>query len=222
MSAGTATQGSPPSGDSGAASVAAPAPAVSGAGATGAAGAVPAGMARPAPCPQATPVASNAATRGDFISLECWPAGTTGPSTATVMLAQGLLVVRHLGGQCNVYSLATATDVNLESAESLGSIPWGKAAYLYEKRQRLPGWGESGDLWGVKIMFQRDLDPSIDWSRWNMLKWGAHLLEPQPLPFIFRRLPLGCRLLARRVRLLAVLLSQHPRVGSARPAACNI
>ena len=65
----------------------------------------------------AAELAAAATTRGepDFISLECRTVGTK----ATVMLAQGLLVVRHLGGQCNVYSLATATDINLETATDI-------------------------------------------------------------------------------------------------------
>jgi hypothetical protein len=157
----------------------------------------------------AAELAAAATTRGepDFISLECRTVGTK----ATVMLAQGLLVVRHLGGQCNVYSLASAMGVNENVAlESLGPIPWGKAACLHELRKPVIGfWGAFGEFWGVRVEFRDDLDP-LPFSQ-------LYLTEIVRLPFIFRRLPLGCRLVARRQRLLAVLLSQHPRVGVSSP-----
>ncbi len=82
------------------------------------------------------------------------------------MLAQGLLVVLHLGGQCNVYALASAMGVRVNAnvaLESLGPIPWGKAACLHELRKPVIGfWANLGRIWrvlGVLVEFQDDQDP---------------------------------------------------------------
>ncbi len=66
-------------------------------------------------------------------------------------------------------------------------------------------WGACGEFWGVRVEFRDDRDP---------LPFTQLYLTEIVRLFIFRRLPLGCRLVAWRQRLLAVLLSQHPRVGA--------
>lgn len=85
-----------------------------------------------------TPVA-----QGDpaIISLECRDPGTR----ATVMLAKGLLVVRHSDGFCNTFPLIAPYGHSLEQRP----IPWAKAAYLQELRKPVSGfWGVFGSYWG--------------------------------------------------------------------------
>ena len=66
------------------------------------------------------------------------------------------------------------------------------------------------------------LPASTEWAQQNDPFFGDRgrgvvLAPPQPLPFIFRRGPRWCYSVARRQRLLAVLLSQHHRAGSTSP-----
>ena len=162
-----------------------------------------------------TPVA-----QGDpaIISLECRDPGTR----ATVMLAKGLLVVRHSDGFCNTFPLIAPYGHSLEQRP----IPWAKAAYLQELRKPVSGfWGVFGAFWGVRVRFQYSEAPlpaSTEWAQQNDPLFGDRgrgvvLAPPQPLPFIFRRGPRWCYSVARRQRLLAVLLSQHTRAGSISP-----
>ena len=162
-----------------------------------------------------TPVA-----QGDpaIISLECRDPGTR----ATVMLAKGLLVVRHSDGFCNTFPLIAPYGHSLEQRP----IPWAKAAYLQELRKPVSGfWGVFGSYWGVRVRFQYSEAPlpaSTEWAQQNDPLFGDRgrgvvLAPPQPLPFIFRRGPRWCYSVARRQRLLAVLLSQHTRAGSISP-----
>ena len=96
------------------------------------------------------------------------------------------------------------------------------ASYLREKHT-IPCLASLG-LWEVVVEFERDHArhwpypvSTHDWAQRNQMDFGVRLGDPLPLPFIFRRLPRACRSLARRQRLLAVLLSLHPRVGMLSP-----
>jgi len=141
------------------------------------------------------------------------------------MLAMGLLVVRHSDGFCNRFQLKMeAYDRHRREQRP---IPWAKAAYLQELEKPVSGfWGAFGGFWGVRVHFQHGGGhlsvASTEWAPRSDHLFGDRgigviLAPPQPLPFIFLRGPRWCHSVARRQRLIAVLLSQHPRAGCSSP-----